>query len=88
MPSTISKALSLDKAKDFTKLLRGEKPHHPHEKCSDETLEALDKIHESFEPPALKYKIEGKSNPNQAAREPQPPRVLFKTSSELHTTMR
>ena len=56
IPSTTSKSASLRKEKDLMNLSRGEKPHHPHAQNADDTLAALNEIHEVLETPEKKMK--------------------------------
>ena len=49
MPNAISAEAALDRIKDLIKLLKGAKPHLPHEKYQDKTLTELDSLQEVFE---------------------------------------
>ena len=46
IPKTISKNSALDKVEDLIEMLIRKHPHHLHEKCKDDALIAIEKLHE------------------------------------------
>ena len=52
-----SKTAALDKVKYLIKLLRENNPHYPHAENKDDTLTALDKVHDIFEPTTQKEHV-------------------------------